>query len=103
MTKEKIAQVIDFYRDGLKFRGGYGCYPMRADADGLVETADEHEIILPHLLWMCEETISFLEQDRVDKAFHWLGFIQGTMWASGMRTIEDMKRDNMPVDKAVAE
>ena len=47
-----------------------------------------------HLLWMCETVLELAELDRFDKAMRWLGFIQGSLWALGWRTIEDVRRDN---------
>ena len=50
---------------------------------------------LEHLAWMCVETQKFVEENRLEKAFRWLGFIQGSIWAMGLGTIEEMKQDNM--------
>lgn len=34
--------------------------------------------------------------DRREKAMRWLGFIQGALWVTGRRTLEELKRDSMP-------
>jgi hypothetical protein len=50
--------------------------------------------ILGHLAWMCQQIPGFLEEEKNDKAQRWMGFIQGSMWAIGMRTIDQMREDN---------
>lgn len=45
-------------------------------------------------LWKGEPSVHAFdfEEDRL----RWLGFIQGALWVMRIRTIENMKRDNMP-------
>jgi hypothetical protein len=45
---------------------------------------------------MCLEGIKLVNENRIEKAMRWLGFVQGTLWAMGVRTIEEMKVENMP-------
>lgn len=58
---------------------------------------------LEHAAWMCEEMIRTLDaseaaaidQDSLhEKVNRWLGFVQGILWVTGMRTIEQMRDDN---------
>lgn len=51
-----------------------------------------------HLRWMCIQIKEFAEAGRVDKAQRWLGFVQGACWILGMQSVEDSKRQNMPID-----
>jgi hypothetical protein len=53
---------------------------------------------LGHLLWMFHTIPVFLAEGRREKAMRWLGFLQGSAWTLRVRSIEAMKRDNMPED-----
>lgn len=54
-----------------------------------------------HLRWMIEECETFIQEGRREKVMRWLGFIQGTLWATGKVTIEQCKRMNAPADANV--
>jgi len=89
MTNEKILDVLKVYVGLLEAR------------KRIARRIDERETVSRlqqecHLLWMCCETAVFVSDDRIEKAMRWLGFIQGALWVMGFRTIEQMKRDNMP-------
>jgi hypothetical protein len=81
MTKEKVIDVLDLYIKTLKAR------EFKANRCGLP---------LDHVLWMCFETATFVHQDRMDKAFRWLGFIQGVLWCTDVFSIDEMKSHNRP-------
>ena len=49
---------------------------------------------LEHALWMCEQGARFAAAGELGKAFRWLGFVQGVLWADGVRSIDDMRADN---------
>jgi hypothetical protein len=46
-----------------------------------------------HLLWMCDEAARFLEAGEREKAMRWIGFVQGTLWIMGLRSIDAMRED----------
>ena len=46
-----------------------------------------------HLMWMLEEIIR-MPNDRFEKANRWLGFVQGSMWSLGIRSVDEMRDDN---------
>ncbi|MGE0366986.1 MAG: hypothetical protein AB7Q00_14760 [Phycisphaerales bacterium] len=52
------------------------------------------DMILAHLRWMCIVVNREHAHDNIEKAMRWLGFIQGALWALGIKTIEDLKEDN---------
>jgi len=52
--------------------------------------------ILNHLYWMTKESLSFLDQDRIEKTFRWLGFIQCGLWLVGKFPIDDLKNHSRP-------
>lgn len=89
MTNEKILDVLKVYVDFLESRKRIA---WRIDERETVSRLQQE----CHLLWMCGETAVFVRDDRLEKAMRWLGFIQGALWVMGLRTIEQMKRDNMP-------
>jgi hypothetical protein len=49
---------------------------------------------LNHLRWMCQEIICFTAAKKTDKAFRWLGFVQGALWTKEIFNIEQLKDDN---------
>ena len=53
------------------------------------------EVIL-HLSSMIPKMKDFLQQNRRDKAFRWLGFMQGVLWGKGTFTLEQLKNHNRP-------
>lgn len=53
------------------------------------------KLALTHALYMCMSALEF-HSDKVHKTMRWLGFVQGVFWVTGFRSIEDMKKDNMP-------
>lgn len=87
MTEEQVIEVINKYAQGLRDRGYIArrCDPAGA-ANGYEQAA--------HMLWMCDEIQAMVGEGKLEKAFRWLGFIQGAMWAMGLRSIADMKLDN---------
>lgn len=46
---------------------------------------------LAHAKWMCEEVHSMTDEG---KAMRWLCFVQGVLWMTGRRTIDQMRDDN---------
>lgn len=80
MTAEKIQKVLDIYERRL--------------------LKDERERGLKdgpnHVLEMIPLTREFVIHGRTEKAFRWLGFMQGVLWMSGYYTIDEMKQHNMP-------
>ena len=51
----------------------------------------EDSLALSHARWMCEE-IQTMED--AGKAMRWLCFVQGVLWMTGRRTIDEMRVDN---------
>lgn len=78
MTKERVTEVLEIYRTKLSS----------------IENKDE---ILSHCFEMLDKTRQFIVDDRIGKAFRWLGFIQGCLYSKGVYTIEEMKRHNKPL------
>lgn len=88
MTPEKIEDVTRKYKTLLLESFG-GPAQRNQDSTSLRDR-------IGHLLWMCDQTFTFTTQQRLDKAFRWLGFLQGAFWALGIQNIEESKKDNTP-------
>jgi len=82
MTGDKITEVTTLYRERLK---EMGYLPERRG-----------ESRLGHCLWMLDEVDSFVREGRLEKAFRWLGFIQGALWSQNVYTIDEMRDHNRP-------
>ena len=96
MTAYRIACVLAEYRQIFFNRK---IVPKRETEGGLLEE---------HLLWMCGTAADYALKGEVDKgalekAFRWLGFIQGAMWVLELRTVDEMRRDNAPPDEEFRE
>jgi hypothetical protein len=63
--------------------------------DNLSKDFDEYSKndLYGHLIWMCQEALEF-EANDPEKAHHWLGFIQGVLWAENECTIDEMREHN---------
>lgn len=51
----------------------------------------DNESALAHIKWMCQEIASM---EDTGKAVRWLCFVQGVLWMTGRRTIDEMRNDN---------
>lgn len=86
MTPKKILEVIAIYEAILAQLPKQQI--VRYDA-----FPTSHELLC-HLHWMCGEMRVFVQQGRLDKAFRWLGFIQGVLAAKELRTIDQLREDS---------
>ncbi|OPZ31982.1 MAG: hypothetical protein BWY99_02856 [Synergistetes bacterium ADurb.BinA166] len=94
MTKYQIKKVCAEYVDILSRQGRS---PARHNK------ASSREERLDHAMWMCGEipsmfpdTVTGTEEfhSKKEKVMRWLGFVQGTLFAEGVRTIHEMRSDN---------
>lgn len=95
MTGDKVKEVCATYRNLLRLEAeheGWEARPERMEDDSVMEWMVEGR----HVLWMLDETCALADAGRLEKAFRWLGFVQGWLWATDRRTIGELKRDNMP-------
>jgi hypothetical protein len=49
-----------------------------------------------HLLFACAEMKHFVDENRLEKSFRWLGWVQGTFTALGVYTIDQCGNHNRP-------
>lgn len=51
---------------------------------------------LEHCHGMLDNMMEFVRGGRMEKAFRWLGFIQGVLWATQVYSLTDLKNQNRP-------
>lgn len=90
MTPDKVLQVIKTYRERFE---GDGIGKIDYPHDDLLEHA---EIGLEHCHGMLDKMVEFVHEGRIEKAFRWLGFIQGVLWTNRAYTLTELKDHNRP-------
>jgi len=83
MTDAQIVAVASRYLDTFQM------YEAKRDQEAQTERGR-----IGHALWMCLQLQGFLQEGKRDKAFRWLGFIQGVLWSADVESIENMKDHN---------
>lgn len=95
LGREQAQQMLDFYCKTLSDLG-YSPKPY-PDVDGTVGaniySAGKFEV-MNHALWMCGQAAEFLRQNRMPKAYRWIGMIQGILFMGGVFTISELKKHN---------
>lgn len=93
MTKEKIREVLALYQELFK--------QLEVNKLEIIKykfSGSEEEIcdacIYNHCYWMLDEIEKFLQEDRIEKAMRWLGFIQGVFWSKHVFTIKQLTDHN---------
>lgn len=90
MTKKQIKKVLALYDQRLK---SLKCeceeYPNKRSGIG-----DYQYYRLSHCRWMINQIKEMIKEDKMEKVYRWLGFIQGCLWNSGIFTIKEMKKHN---------
>lgn len=89
MTTQQIKEIIHKYRTVINSAG------LTAQEFPLNQYAINSNDQLKHCLYMIDKLEDFItDNSKQEKAFRWLGFIQGVLWAHCMYTIEELKGDN---------
>lgn len=84
MTAVKIIEVCNRYQDRLR------------DLGLLTDNARLRHVFNR----MIPLTIQFASDNRLEKAFRWLGFMQGVLWAEGVYAIDELKDHNKPSEQS---
>ena len=93
MTSEKVIEVIETYRQLFVERSiGKIDYPNG-------ELLNEEVHGLEHCHGMLDKMIELVREERMDKVFRWLGFVQGVLWASRVYPLTDLKNHNLPLEE----
>ena len=90
MTPERVREVIETYR---RFFVARNIEKIDYPHD---EFLDHVEHGLPHCHGMLDKMVMFVSEGRMEKAFRWLGFIQGVLWTSQAFTLTALKDHNRP-------
>ena len=96
MDAKKVRSVIQIYRLQLWNMGIPEKKIPPQISIGFVRAFFFQGWILGHVHAMLDEMDQFLDQDRLEKAFRWLGFVQGVFWVLGIYTLEELKNHNRP-------
>lgn len=91
MTGDKVREVLNCYRK--KFQEMSIPQKRLSPKDPFPKS---NEDILAHCHAMLDEMESFIKDNRMEKVFRWLGFIQGCLWTTKIFTIEEVKNHNRP-------
>jgi recombinational DNA repair protein (RecF pathway) len=87
MTDEKILEVVWRYKEKLR-----AIIPNKS----VMDTRPSHYTSLAHAAYMCDRITEFVAEGRRDKAFRWLGFLQGVLWVNGVFTLDELANHNRP-------
>jgi len=90
MTKTRCFATLWIYRDFFQ-RNNVSKLDVPHDLVGPTQ-----EQSLAHAHGMLDQMERFIEEDRMDKFFRWLGFVQGILWTLGIYPLEDLKNHNRP-------
>ena len=90
MDAKKVQEVIDIYREKLT---EIGVRPIDYPHDDIVVTSSDK---LGHCLGMLLKMEEFTKENRMDKVFRWLGFIQGVLWSEQVYSMTDLQNHNRP-------
>ena len=93
MTDLKLLDVIATYREAFRSLGVKGEeYPHEA----LLPALFRRSRALAHLAQMLPKMEAFVAEGRREKAFRWLGFVQGALWVLRLYTLEELKDHSRP-------
>lgn len=107
MTKEKVLEVIRVYRKEFERRDIPKIefpHDQFLDVDpsyqgnGAFFASVLSKFGLAHCHQMLDKMEQFVREDRMDKVFRWLGFIQGVLWRSGVYNLDSLKNHSRPDD-----
>ncbi len=90
MDAKKILEVIRMYRSYFTKKG------IEAVDFPHNDKPDSSNDILSHCYGMLYKMEGFISEGRIEKAFRWLGFIQGCLWSTRQFSLEDLKNHSRP-------
>lgn len=96
MNAQKVSEVFGRYETHLQQMGVVPRQLAEEEYLVLPEALTESQI-LGHLLYMCTAGAEHAQNGGLDKAFRWLGFVQGTLWSRGIYPINDLKEHSRPL------
>lgn len=97
MSNKKIISAARRCRQLLGTGDAVRCDPEESYVVGPLDSA---LIRVKHLRYCCDQIETFLVEGQQEKAFRWLGFVQGCLWASYGIPISELGQMNMPDEPA---
>ncbi|PIP55763.1 MAG: hypothetical protein COX06_01695 [Candidatus Zambryskibacteria bacterium CG22_combo_CG10-13_8_21_14_all_42_17] len=95
MDGNKVLDVIALYRQKLeKVTVNEISHPYQA----LLPNKDVRKRALLYCYNMLSKIEGFVAENRMDKVFRWLGFIQGVLWVLQVFSLDDLKNHNRPAE-----
>ena len=94
-SRDRAISMLSFYCKTLN-RLGYTPHAFRdveAKVGANIYSSGKFEV-MNHALWMCDETAGFIKQNRLAKAYRWIGMIQGILFMGGVFSIAELKEHN---------
>lgn len=86
MTSKKILEVVFLYQEELK--------KLQDNLREVPHAMEVPDSVLSHCLYMLGQIKIFVVSTKIEKAFRWLGFIQGVLWSHGVYSINEMRNHN---------
>lgn len=88
MTIDKLRETIALYRQFFEtHQVPKAEYPL-----------DKPVLLQQHQLGHCHDMLDamerFIAEGRIEKAFRWLGFVQGCLWCAGLFTVAELADHN---------
>lgn len=95
MKSAKLLSVFKLYEDRV-LKAHPEAKPERRDTAkaGPWNLLDPE--IANHLLYMCRTAQVFVQEEKLPKAYRWLGFLQGIFVCSGIYSVEEVGKHSMP-------
>lgn len=97
MTPQEVLGAIAAYRQLFE---GLGVEKIDYPHSEVLHTPGRG---LAHCHSMLDKMEEFVRKGDMEKAFRWLGFIQGVMWAQRVYSLDSLKNHNRLDDKMVLE
>jgi hypothetical protein len=88
MTPDQVRSVLAAYEERLQ---ELEADPVRIDTS--IRNPDPNAA-LRHTRWAIGQTKTFIDEGSMEKAMRWLGFIQATLWMTGLYSIDEMRDHN---------
>lgn len=95
MDASKLTSVFNSYSRELHSRGVKAKQFSEEQYDVFMAELPT-EAILSHALWMCEEAINHIQDNRIEKAHRWLGHVQALLGDRGIFTLNQVKEHSRP-------
>lgn len=91
MTPEKVLEILRVYRKYFESRCIEKVHHslftlLDSSIDGCIPITG-----LKHCHAILDQIEKLVREGKMEKAFRWLGFIQGVLWSHGLFTLNDLK------------